>query len=138
MKRLLTIVAVSFIFFASAFASEATKLDPAEPLAMAAKSMGKETKMSATGKVTEISDSMLKIDRHVKGKTEAMEFALEKACPDISTGDKVKVSYIAREDKKVASKVTKIAQKAKKHHAKKKTAAKEEVKPAEEPAKAAE
>ncbi|MFA4917347.1 MAG: hypothetical protein WC560_11855 [Syntrophales bacterium] len=139
MKRLLVLmVAVSFIFCGSVFAVETTKAKaaPVDPAAaVPAKAMEKETKMSATGKVTEISDTMLKIDRHVKGKTEAMEFSLEKACSKISAGDKVKVSYVTKDGKNVASKVTKVVNK--KTHTKKKVTAKEEVKPTEEPVKAA-
>lgn len=143
MKRLLVLFAVvSFIFCGSVFATEATKAAPAAPAVKAepatpAKAMEKETKMNATGKVAEISDTMLKIDRHVKGKAETMEFSLEKACSNVSAGDKVKVSYVTKDDKNIAAKVTKVAKKTKKNAVKKAAAAKEEVKPAEAPAKAA-
>ncbi|MBU1055455.1 MAG: hypothetical protein KKC46_16775 [Proteobacteria bacterium] len=129
MKRLLLLMAaVFFILCASSFAAAVTE---DELVAISVKSMGKETKMSATGKVTELSDSMLKIDRRVKGKTEAMEFTLEKACSGISIGDKVKISYINKDDKNIAARVMKMQKKAK-HHAKKKAAVKKEIKPVEE------
>jgi hypothetical protein len=115
----------------SAFKSEAGP-EKTEQAGIAAKEMEKETKMSATGKVTEISDTILKIDRHIKGNTEMMEFTLEKACSGISIGDKVKISYITKGDKNVAARVTKMQKKAKKHHTKKKAATKEEVEPVEE------
>ena len=140
MKRLLVLfVALTFLFCGSVFAAEAAKAKPAvpaakaEPDAMPAKAMEKETKMSATGKVTEISDTMLKIERTVKGKAETMEFTLEKASPEIAAGDKVKVSYVTKDDKNITVKVTKITKKVTKKHAKKKVAVKE-VKPAEEKA----
>lgn len=144
MKRLLVLFAVvSFIFCGSVFASEVSKkavpaapATKAEPAVVPAKA-ATETKMSATGKVAEISDTMLKIDRHVKGKAETMEFSLEKACSNVSAGDKVKVSYVTKDDKNIAAKVTKVAKKTKKNAVKKAAAAKEEVKPAEAPAKAA-
>lgn len=100
MKRILVLfVALSFLFCGSVFAAEAAKAKPA--------AAAKETTMSATGKVTEISDTMLKIERTVKGKAEIMEFALEKAYPKIITGDKVKVSYMTKDGKNVSTKVNK-------------------------------
>ena len=115
MKRFLVLfVALSFLFCGSVFAAEATKAKPAAPAAkaepaaaMPAKAMEKETKMSATGKVTEISDTMLKIERTVKGKAETMELTLEKADPKIKVGDKVEVSYVTKDGKNVVAKVTK-------------------------------
>jgi hypothetical protein len=128
MKRLMVlVVGLVFLFCASAFAADkpaaatATKAAPvaAEPV----KAPAKVTKMSATGKVTEISDTALKIERTVKGKAEMKEFVLEKPAK-AKVGDKVKVSYIEKEGKNVASKVTKVVVK--------KKAAKAAAKPAEE------
>jgi hypothetical protein len=100
MKRLLVLfVALSFLFSGSVFAAEATKAKPAATT--------KETTMNATGKVTDISDTMLKIERTVKGKAEIMEFALEKTYPKIAAGDKVKVNYITKDGKNVSTKLTK-------------------------------
>jgi len=100
MKRLLVLCAVlSILFSGSAFAAEATKAKPA--------ATAKETTMNATGKVTDISDMMLKIERIVKGKVEIMEFALEKTYPKIAVGDEVKVSYIIKDGKNVSIKLTK-------------------------------
>ncbi len=65
------------------------------------------TRMKAAGTVMEISDTVLKIERTVKGKIEGMEFTLEKPVARIAVGDKVQVSYIIKEDKNVATKVTK-------------------------------
>jgi len=153
MKRFLVLfVALSFLFCGSVFAAEATKMGPAA----AAKEVAKETTMSATGKVTEITETMLKIERTVKGKTEVMEVVLEKTCPvkvgktqtpwsqifatklekncpKIEVGDKVTVSYVTKDDKNVATKVTKKAAKKAAKKATKKAAAKE-AKPAEEKA----
>lgn len=145
-KRVLVLfAAASFVLCASVFAVETTKAAPvakavtapltAEPADRPAEAMEKETRMSATVKVTEISDTILKADRHIKENTETMEFSLEKACSDISVGDKVKVSYIIKDDKNVATKVTKALSKVK-HHAKKKAmAVKDAEKAGEEPAK---
>lgn len=131
MKRFLVLfVALSFLFCGSVFAAEAPKAEPAAAAKDVAKEAAKETKMSATGKVLEISDTMLKIERTVKGKAETMELTLEKACPKIVAGDKVKVSYVTKDGKNVATKVAK--EKAKK--AKKAKKAAKEAKPAEEKA----
>ena len=131
MKRLMIfVVGLVFVFSTVAFAAEkpsgAAKTEKApaaaavtgkaadkgaakaEPVAKAVK----ETKMTATGKVTEISDVMLKIERTVKGKTETMEIVLEKACLKIKVGDKVKVTYVTKDGKDVAVKVvSKVAKK---------------------------
>ena len=135
MKRFLVFfVAVSFLFCTSAFAVEKPAAAPAKAEPAATAPAAKETKMTATGKVMEISDTMLKIERTVKGKVETMEFTLEKpcpcakVCPKIAAGDKVKVSYVTRDDENVALKVTKVKKRAKK--VMKEGAAKEE-KPAE-------
>jgi len=104
MKRLLVLfVAMTFLFSGSVFAAEVIK---AKKTAAA-----KETTMSTTGKVTEISNTMLKIERTVKGKAEIMEFTLEKAypaSPNITAGDIVNVSYMTKDGKNVSTKVTKV------------------------------
>ena len=100
MKRLLVLLAaLSFLFCGSVFAAEATNKKPV--------AAAKEASMSATGKVTEISDVILKIERSIKGKAEIMEFVLETTYPKISAGDRVKVSYITKDGKNVSTKVTK-------------------------------
>ncbi len=139
MRRLIMLILGGCFFLCGfVFARDATKAVP-EPAAVPAKVVRKETRMSATGKVTELSDTMLKIDRPVKESTEVMEFSLEKTSSNISAGDKVKVSYVNKDGKNVATKVIKMPDKVKKHQAKKEAAAKEKaVKPAEEPAKVAE
>ena len=136
MKRILVLViGLAFVLSTVAFAAETVPMAPkkekapavapeaavtgkaaekgaagaakAEPVAKAAK----KTKMTATGKVMEISDTMLKIERTVKGKMETMEIVLEKAHPKIKVGDKVKVTYMTKDDKNVAVKVVSKAAK---------------------------
>ena len=143
MKRLMIfVVGLVFVFSTVAFAAEkpsgAAKTEKApaaavvtgkaadkgaakaEPVAKAVK----ETKMTATGKVTEISDVMLKIERTVKGEMETMEIVLEKACsPKIKVGDEVKVTYVTKDGKNVAVKVvSKVAKKSAKKAKKEKKA----------------
>ena len=71
------------------------------------KSTFKATRMRAAGVVTEISATILKIERKVKDKAETMEFALEKPLEKIKVGDKVRVSYITTaENQNLATRVT--------------------------------
>lgn len=66
--------------------------------------------MNVAGKVVGMSDGLLIIERSVKGKTEVMEFVLEKPVPDIVIGEQLKVSYRQKETKNILLR----AQKAKK------------------------
>jgi hypothetical protein len=75
--------------------------------------------MHATGKVTEISDESIKIERIVKGDAETMEFALEKPVKNIIVSDSVKIDYMEKDGKLIASRVAKV------------TFKKKEIKPAE-------
>ncbi len=68
----------------------------------------KAAKMHATGKVIEISNEQIKIERTVKGDIETMEFALDKSSSNISTGDSVKIEYTEKDGKLTASKVSKV------------------------------
>ena len=106
MRRLMSIVLIIGIFCASAFLYAATS-DRAEKASSApgAPASVRVTKMRAAGKVIEITDVALKIERKVRDKVETMDFALETPLIKIKAGDKVRVSYITREDKNVATKV---------------------------------
>ena len=103
MKRVLVLlVAAIFLFSGAAFAADA-KAKPAP---------AKTTSMTATGKVVDLSDTALKLERSAKGKTETMEFGLDKpVSPDIKAGDKVTVRYVKKDGKNVATKVSKAAAK---------------------------
>ncbi len=136
MKRLFVLfVGLSMILFATAVMAqakpEAAKPEAAKPAVAApaapapaapaapapAKEAAKVAKMSAAGKVVAISDTALKIERTVKDKVEAMDFTLEKAVADVKAGDDVKVSYVVKDGKNVATKVAKAAAKAAKKEA---------------------
>jgi hypothetical protein len=94
MKRFLALAAVLiFIGFALAFAAEKPASAPPPPPRI--------PNMSAAGKVLEISDTILKIERTLKGKAEIMEFILEKPFPNITAGDQIKVSYQEKEGRNV-------------------------------------
>ena len=97
-KAFVYIVTVAFLLSALAFAADkpatdTTKVDPA--------------KMNATGKVIEISDSSIKIERTVKGNAETMKFILDKPAENIAVNDSVKIAYIEKDGQLLASQVAK-------------------------------
>jgi len=109
MKDLIVFVAIFvFVFSACIFAAERPSATPAKNEAPKAVSMKphKETRVSITGVVKEISDTVITVERTVKGKTETVGFFLEKPLEQIKVGEKVRVSYVKREDKYVAIRVT--------------------------------
>lgn len=104
MRRLMAIVLIIGSIGASAFLYAATS-DKAENVVSApgAPVVVRVTKMRAAGIVIEFTNVTLKIERKVKDKAETMEFVLEKPLVNIKAGDKVRVSYITREDQNVAT-----------------------------------
>ncbi|MBA4422612.1 MAG: hypothetical protein C0390_05840 [Syntrophus sp. (in: bacteria)] len=94
MKRFLVIVAgLIFICFTLALAAEKPPAAPPLP--------PRVPEMSTAGKVLEVSDKILKIERTLKGKTETMEFSLEKSFTDIKVGDQIKVSYLEKDGRNI-------------------------------------
>jgi len=67
----------------------------------------KTAKMNARGKVVEISDKAIKIERNIKGNVEIMEFVLENPVRDIVANDSVKIDYSVKDGKLMASRVAK-------------------------------
>lgn len=109
MKRLMVLVA-SFIFVFSAYmsAAEGPSAPPAKsemPKSVTMKPP-KETKLTITGIVKDISDTTITVERTVKGKTESVGFILDKPLEKIKIGEKVRVSYIKKGDKHIATRVT--------------------------------
>ena len=94
-----------FLYSGFLYSDTAMSADKAPAVTKAAPAV-RVTRMRAAGVVTEISDTTLKIERKVKDKVETMEFALEKPVAKIKAGDKVKVSYITKDDKNVAARVS--------------------------------
>ncbi len=105
MRRLVLFLGICF-FCASANLYAAVLDQGAKVPSIPSGNAVKVTKMRAAGVVMEISDTALKIERKIKDKAETMEFVLEKALNKIKVGNKVRVSYITREGKNVATKVT--------------------------------
>ena len=116
-KALWYVVGTVFLLSTLAFAADkAASPDKAGPVKT---TIVKAAKMHATGKVTEISDESVKIERTVKGDVETMEFALEKPLKNIIISDSVKIDYMEKDGKLIASRVAKVILK------------KKEIKPAE-------
>ena len=109
-KALIYIVGVAFLLSAIAFAadnpaSNAVKADPVKVIPV------RIAKMNATGKVIEISDKTIKIERTVKNNVETMEFILDKPIENIIVNDAVKIAYIEKDGRLLASRVAKITPK---------------------------
>jgi hypothetical protein len=110
-KTLWYIVGAVFLLSTLAFAidkpASPIKADPIKA------NIVKAAKMHATGKVIEISDASIKIERTVKGDVETMEFALDKPVKNIIVNDSVKIAYLEKDGKLIASKVVKVTLKKK-------------------------
>jgi hypothetical protein len=57
--------------------------------------------MSTAGKVLEVSETLLTIERTLKGKVETMVFVLEAPLPDIAVGDQLRVNYLRKDGQNV-------------------------------------
>ena len=94
---------LTFLLFAWAFAADQPV--STAPAAVTSKT-AKITRMRAPGTVLEISDVMLKIERKIKDRVETMEFVLEKPVK-FKVGDRVRVSYMEKDGKMIATRVVK-------------------------------
>ena len=103
---LVVLITVVFAFAADKSSLPATKPEPVKAATAKAVSL-KEIKLNATGKVIEVSETNLKIERTVKEASEIMEFVLEKP-KKVEIGDKVNVTYIKKEGQDVALRVAKV------------------------------
>ena len=118
MRRLVNpIIWLLFISCAVLFAGEAVSIstDKAEAVKITQPkaTSSKITRMIANGKVVEVTDTVLKIERTVKRKdaiTEVMVFKLDKPV-QVSVGDKVYVTYIKKDDDFIATRVNNVSKK---------------------------
>jgi hypothetical protein len=100
MKRFLVIAAALIgIAFTLALAAENPTPTPNAPLTP------RVPEMSTAGKVLEISDKILKMERTLKGKTETMDFSLDKPFTDIAVGDQIKVNYLEKDGRNILIRV---------------------------------
>lgn len=98
MKRFAALTAILlFVGFTLAFAAENRPAVPLTP--------PRTPEMSTAGKVLEVSDALLKIERTLKGNAEVMEFILEKPFPNIAAGDQIKVSYRVKDGRNILIRV---------------------------------
>jgi hypothetical protein len=106
-KALLYMIGAALLLSAIAFAADkpAANNTNADQLKV---SPGRIAKMNATGKVVEISDKMIKIERTVKNNVETMQFVLDKPAENIAVNDAVKIAYIEKDGNLLASRVAKI------------------------------
>ena len=113
MKRALVYIVSGFfllsavVFAADKSATDTTKVDSAKT------NVVKSAKMNARGKVIDISDSSIKIERTVRGNVEVMQFALENPTENVTVNDTVKIAYINQGGKLVAHRVAKVNSKKK-------------------------
>ncbi len=106
MKRMAGwIIGLAFLFCAVAFAGDQAVPGTPESEQTKASSI-KVVKMKTTGKVVEVTDTLLKIERTVKGTVETFEFVLEKPITKFKVGDKVVVRYITKDEKNVLKEIT--------------------------------
>ena len=113
MKKALWYIAGGvFLLSALAFAADKPISDTIKADAVKTNTI-KAAKMNATGKVINISDESIKIERTVRGNVEAMQFALENPTENIAVNDTVKIAYINQDGKLVAARVTKVDSKKK-------------------------
>lgn len=110
-KFILYIIGVAFLLSTFSFAADnavsTNKIAPAKANTV------KAAMMQAIGKVVEISDTSIKIERTLKGDTEIMEFALEAPVTNIMINDSVKIGYTEKDGKQTALKVSKVTVKKK-------------------------
>ena len=106
-KALVYITCAAFLLSAIAFAADKPASTGATAEQVKAGSV-RIAKMNATGKVVEISDKTVKIERTVKNNVETMQFVLDKPTENIAVNDAVKIAYIEKDGNLLASRVAKI------------------------------
>jgi len=105
-KTLLCLTCVICLLAAFAYAADKTATETNQGVVLKTTNV-KTAKMNARGKVVEISDKAIKIERNIKGNAEIMEFALENPAKDILVNDSVKIDYSVKDGKLTASRVAK-------------------------------
>jgi hypothetical protein len=105
-KTLVCIAGLICILAAFSYAADKPATEASQGTALKTANV-KAAKMNASGKVVEISNTAIKIERSIKGNAEIMEFALENAVQDIVVNDSVKIDYSVKDGKLTASRVAK-------------------------------
>lgn len=108
MKKTLVCIAASVCILAAiAFAAD-TPVKDANQGAVVKQASVKTAKMNARGKVVDISDKAITIERSIKGNVEKMEFALENPVADVVVNDSVKIDYNVKDGVLTAVRVVKL------------------------------
>ncbi len=107
-KTLVFLTAAICLLAAFAYASDKSATETNQAAILKTTNV-KATKMNARGKVVEISDKAIKIERSIKGNMETMEFVMENQVMDIAVNDSVKIDYSVKDGKLTASRVVKPA-----------------------------
>ena len=109
MKKIFLYVFIGF-FLSAGFVFAADKSFTGAIKADAVKTNSvKAAKMNARGKVIEISDEAITIERSVRGNVEKIKFELDKPAENVVVNDFVSIAYIEKDGKLMASRVTKPA-----------------------------
>ena len=115
MKRLavVSVAGAIVILLIAIFAVEISSTVPAEVVSSKAPAVrtAKRTRVTFIGVVKGLSDTIILVERTVKGKVELIEFVLDKPTEKIEVGDKVKVSYLKKEGENIAIMVSPIVAK---------------------------
>lgn len=111
-KALVCTAGVICILAAFAFAAEKTVKEPNQGVD-AKQANTKTARMNARGKVVDISDKAITIERTIKGSIEKMEFALGTTVEGVAVNDFVKIDYSVKDGKLTASRVARLVEKAK-------------------------
>jgi hypothetical protein len=106
-KTLVCMTGVICLLAAFAFAADKPAIEANRGAVLKTTNV-KTAKMNARGKVVEISDKAIKIERSIKGNVEIMEFALENPVMDVAVNDSVKIAYSVKEGKLTAARVAKL------------------------------
>jgi hypothetical protein len=109
-KTLACIVGLICLLAAFTYAADKTATEANQAITLKTTNV-KTAKMNARGKVVEISDKAIKIERSIKGNLEIMEFALENPVPDIAVNDSVKIDDSVKDGKLTAARVVRPAAK---------------------------
>ncbi|MEE9912197.1 MAG: hypothetical protein K4571_10800 [Deltaproteobacteria bacterium] len=107
-KALIGIAGLICLLAAFAYAADQPATNSNQSAVLKANNV-KTAKMNARGKVVEISDKAIKIERSIKGNVEIMEFALENPAQSITVNDAVKIDYSVKDGKLTAARVVKLS-----------------------------
>jgi hypothetical protein len=114
MRKLLPILIVALVLSAACIVVAETAAPVKDSTNTIAPAIHKRiTRMALTGKVMDITDSTIRIERTVKGNTEMMELDLEKPEQNIKSGDKVRVHYVEKDGKHVVTRITRVIKQSK-------------------------